>query len=113
MHPRFSHARKRYTLGFVIECLRLIVDSGKCVYTVAKEFVLYHRTVQRWLLGFSTYNEPAKWDCFVSGWQSPRDGPELAPVLLQHFRTIGKNNLEHGTSLAMLRLHDGFSCRLY
>jgi hypothetical protein len=80
---------------------------------VAKEFVLYHQTVQRWVLGFSTHDEPAKWACFVSGWQSPRDGPELASALLRHFRTIGNNNLERGTSLAMVRIYDRFSCRLY
>jgi hypothetical protein len=93
--------------------LRHIIDSGKSVYAVAKEFVLYHQTVQRWFLGFSTHEEQAKRICFVNGGQFPRDGPGFASALLQHFRTTGNKNLEHGTSLAMVRLHDGFSCRLY
>jgi hypothetical protein len=43
----------------------------------------------------------------------PRDGTEIAPSLLKQFRSMGNGDLEAGTSLAMVRLHEGFSCRLY
>lgn len=112
MHPRFSHAGKRYTLAVVIECLENIIELGKSAYVVAKEFVMCHKTPRRWFRGFSRQNEIAKWACFFHG-DLPRDSTEFAPLLLKQFRLMGNGDLAAGTSLAMVRLHEEFSCGLY
>jgi hypothetical protein len=112
MHPRFSHTAKRYTLAFVVKCLDSIIALGKSIYAVSKMFVLYHKTLSRWMRGFSGHNVNAKWACFFHG-DLPRDAAGFAPALLRHFRTMGNGNLEGGTSVAMARLHEDFSCCLY
>jgi len=112
MHPRFSHTAKRYTLAFVVECLRYIVELGSSITATARRFDLYRPTLRRWVRGFSRQNEIAKWACFFHG-DLPRDTSGLAPSLLKQFRSMGNGDLEAGTSLAMVRLHEEFSCRLY
>jgi hypothetical protein len=112
MHPRFSHAGKRYTLTVVIDCLKNIIELRKSAYALSKMFVMCHKTPRRWFQGFSQQNEIAKWACFFHG-DLPRDTSGLAPSLLKQFRSMGNGDLEAGTTLAMVRLHDGFSCRFY
>lgn len=73
---------------------------------------MYRSTLRRWERGLSRQNEIAKWACFYHG-DLPRDTSGLALSLLKQFRLMGNGDLEAGTSLAMVRLHEGFSCRLY
>ncbi|MBN1759063.1 MAG: helix-turn-helix domain-containing protein [Chitinispirillaceae bacterium] len=113
MHPRFSHTAKRYTLAFVMECLQYIIELGSSIRATAGHFGIYRSTVRRWMRGFSRHDINAKWACFFHGDLPRKTTAGFAPALLRHFRAMGKGNLEDGTSLAMLRLHDGFSCRLY
>jgi hypothetical protein len=112
MHPRFAPAGKRYTLAFVIECLRCIIELGTSISATARRFGLCRATLRRWEQGFSRRNEIAKWACFFHG-DLPRASAGLAPALLGRFRILGFGDLEIGTSLAMVRLHEGFSCSLY
>jgi transposase-like protein len=112
MHPRFSHTAKRYTLAFVIECLRYIIELGFSITATARRFDLYRSTLRRWERGLSRQNEIAKWACFFHG-DLPRDTSGLASSLLQQCRSMGNGDLEAGTSPAMVCLHEGFSCRLY
>jgi len=112
MHPRFSPAAKRYTIAVVMECLRYIIELGSSIRATARHFGLYRSTVRRWFRGFSRQNEIAKWACFFHG-DLPRDTSGLAPSLLKQFRLMGTGDLKAGTSLAMVCLHEGFSCRLY
>ena len=112
MHPRFSPAAKRYTLAFAVECLRYIVELGSSVTATARRFDVYRPTLRRWERGFSRQNEIAKWACFFHG-DLPHATSSLALSLLKKFRSMGNGDLEAGTSLAMVCLHEGFSCRLY
>jgi hypothetical protein len=112
MHPRFSHIGKRYTLAFVVECLRYIIELGNRIRATAGHFDVYRSTVRRWVRGFSRCNINAKWACFFHG-DLHRDGSEIAPLLLKHFHTMGNDDLAVGSSLAMVCLQEGFSCRLY
>jgi len=112
MHPRFSHASKRYTLAFVVECLKYIIELGSSISATARQFDLYRPTLRRWFRGFSRRNEIAKWACFFHG-DLPRDTSGFAPSLLKQFRSMGNGDIKAGTSLAMVCLHEGFSCRLY
>lgn len=113
IHPRFSHTGKRYTLAFVVECLQTIIKLGNRISAAAQRYGIYRTTLRRWFHGFSKYDINAKWACFFHG-DLPREATAgFAPALLNRFRTIGNGNLEDGTSLAMVRLHEGFSCRLY
>jgi transposase-like protein len=112
MHPRFSPAAKRYTLVFVLECLRYIIELGSSIRATARHFGMYRPTLRRWFRGFSRQNEIAKWACFFHG-DLPRNDSEVAPSLLKRFRSMGNGDLEAGTSQAMVCLHEGFSCRLY
>lgn len=95
-----------------MECLRYIIELGGSIRAAARRFGMYRSTLRRWERGFSRYNVNAKWACFFHG-DLPGDAAGLAPALLRHFRTIGNGNLEGGTSLGMVCLHEGFSCRLY
>jgi hypothetical protein len=112
VHPRFSPAAKRYTLAFVVECLRYIIELGSSIRAVARRFNVYRTTIRRWVRGFSRYNVNAKWACFFHG-DLPRDDSVFAPLLLKQFRSMGNGDLKAGTSLAMVCLYEGFSCRLY
>jgi len=112
MHPRFSHTYKRYTLAFVVECLKYIIELGNRIRATARHFDVYRSTVRRWVRGLSHCNVNAKWACFFHG-DLPRNDAEVAPLLLKQFRSMGNGELKAGSSLAMVRLHEGFSCRLY
>jgi hypothetical protein len=112
MHPRFSHTAKRYTVAFVAECLRYITELGGNTSAAARHFEMYRPTLRRWFRGLSRQNEIAKWACFFHG-DLPAATSGFAPSLLKQFHFLGNGDLEAGTSLAMVRLHDGFSCRLY
>lgn len=112
MHPRFSHTAKRYSLAFVMGCLKYIVELGSSISATARHFDMYRSTIRHWFRGFSRQNEIAKWACFFHG-DLPRDTSGFTLSLLNQFRAMGSGDLEAGTSLAMVCLHEGFSCRLY
>jgi hypothetical protein len=112
MHPRFSHTGKRFTLAFVVKCLKYIIELGKSICAVSKKFVVYRKTLSRWMRGFCEQNFNAKWACFFHG-DLPREAAGFAPALLRHFRTTGNGNIVSGTASAMVRLQEMFSRRLY
>ena len=112
VHPRFSHSHKRYVLAFFIECLSKLIEQGRSVCSTAKECSVPRQTLRRWKSGLSSANTAAKWACFFHG-GLPGSGNDLGTALLMYFRKSGSGELSNGTALAMVCLHEGFSCPLY
>jgi hypothetical protein len=113
VHPTFSHSYKRYVLAFVIECLSKLVENGRSICSVAKEQGVPRQTLRRWKRGLFFLNAVAKWVCFFHGKGLPAGDSVLSVALMRYFHQCGNNDLSQGTVLAMICLHERFSCGLY
>jgi hypothetical protein len=112
IHPRFSHSYKRYTLAFVIAGLSALIEEKHSAYGTAKEFGLPRQTLHRWNNSLTDVNIAAKWACFFHG-GLPSPDTDFSTALLKFFRKSGNGDQPKGTALAMVCLHEGFSCSLY
>jgi hypothetical protein len=112
MHPDFLHQRKRFSLSFAVTCVSLLIDSGRSVAGVGRQYGVARHTLRRWVGGFAKQNTLRKRLCFF-GSVVASDGEDFLKRLFGHIQAVGKSDLETGTALCMRKLAADFSCALY
>jgi len=110
VHPIFSHARKWYSLSFVIDCLVKLFENALDLSTTANEMRVPRQTLSRWKKTFATKQNEAKQICFTDTGQN---GIPLPLKMLSYFRGYESGSLYSGAAVAMVHLQELYNASLY
>jgi hypothetical protein len=110
LHPLFSHAKKRYYLPFVIDCICLLFEKLLTLSSTSKKCEVPRQTLADWKRNFSDCHTEAKRICF-----SLHTGPpeHLVQKLFSCFRNNENADIYKGAATGMVRLHSDFKAALY